>query len=336
MVEPNSFVVDPLFDKFFDAAQLLYWYVPLNPYRRFLLGTPTRRALIIGRFLYYFVLFSQLTLLTLYAMFLVDSIANGGDFLITAATFVWFIIDINAIQALYFSWNSAGELVALFHDLHDHFPKTRQEKALVDADKWAQEWTSKMFVQTTVFVTAVVGMCLQPFLLSLVGYLSDGVWRNQLPLALWLPFDPLVMPVYPVVYLVEMWFFLVNSVIMVAVEAVLGAVTMLVCLQFKGVAHKFRSIAFGVYKQDVVAMREAIQAHNIILDISNKTRNVFSVALFFIFLLSSIVICIFGFLILNERHAFSRFQYINNLICYLVFCSVYGYYGNTLIEHVSI
>lgn len=332
MVSPH---IDPLFDKFFDAVKLFYWYVPLHPYRRFT-GPVSRKLYYLGVFCYYLVLISQLLEIFLYAMFILESLATDGDFLVTAGTAVWFILNFSAFQAMYFSWNSGPKLAKLINRLHENFPKTTQEKHPINAEEWAEEWSAKMRLQAIVFVVAVNGMCFTPLILSLVGYLlNDGVWISQLPLTLWLPFNPLQMPQFPFIYTIEIWLFMVNTVILVALEAVMGAVTMLICLQFKAVAEKFRSIQFGNYQRDLSVVRRTMKCHNIILDISTEAKKLFSFSLFVVFLFASMVFCIFMFLILNEQRLFIKGQYTANLICFFVFCAVFAYYGNVMIDHVS-
>lgn len=333
---PVTFAVDPLFDKFFDGTKLFYWFMPLNPYRCFISPAPRKSTeFYFGRLCYYFVLLSQITLGILYGKFLVDPEANKGDFLVTAASAVWFILVGSSYQAVHFAWNSGRQLRALFLRIHELFPKTAEERRCVSAEAWANSWTVKMKVQTIVFVTAVFGMVSMPLVSPFVVYVRGGEWHNELPLNLWLPFDGLAMMVYPWMYLVEIWLFLMNTVPLVAVESIMGAVTMLICLQFKIAAEKFRRIQYGDLRKDAEALREAIEYHNRTLDLSLMSKKVFSVSLFLIFVISSMVICIFMFLIINEEEAYTKSQYATNLVCFGVYCAVYAYYGNTMIECVS-
>lgn len=326
--------IDYTFDRFFWALKYLYWYLPIHPYRRFV-APVSKTTMFFATIWFYFVLVSQIFLLFMYCLSVTIALAQGGDFLVTSATMVWLILDINAIQSLYFSWNSWKEMGELFQVLHDVFPKTPQEKDAVDAITWEQRWTYKMKVQTVVFIMAVLGMVSIPLMKSILEYFIEGVWRNQLPMSLWTPFDAYVWPYYPWVYLLETWLYFVNTWIIVAVEAIMGAVTMLVCLEFKRVAIRFRSIPYGNFKNDIKEIKDAIEYHNLIQNISLKMRQVFSMALFCVFVVSSMVICLFLFLIINERGIYARLQYTMNLVCYLIYCSVYGYYGNEVIEHVS-
>lgn len=86
--------VDPHFSQCFDVANLLFFYMPLNPYRRFL-GNISRREYLTGLCVYYFVLLSQLLLILLYILFIADTLAKDeDDFLITVATAVWLVLPI--------------------------------------------------------------------------------------------------------------------------------------------------------------------------------------------------------------------------------------------------
>ena len=204
----------------------------------------------------------------------------------------------------------------------------------MDAEGWAQRFSHKMRMQNTIFVIASISMSVTPFLLSLLAYLKEGVWVGQLPLSLWIPFE-VTAPVFPFVYLGELWLFYTSTWILMGVEATLGGVTMLICLQFKVVAHNFLSMRFGESRANLQAMERAIRYHNRVLDLSTRISELFSVTLFLLFVTSSMVLCIFLFLIVNERDPFTRTQYIINSVCFWGFCSVYAYYGNELIENVS-
>lgn len=330
----SSFVVDPLYDKFFKSAKFFYWYMPLNPYRLFL-GPLTSLEFIYGRFCYYLVLLTQLFLMLLYIMFLINAVAFGKDLLIVAATFVWLALNILTIYYMYFSWNSGQEMVDLLHALHDLFPKPEDTQERANADRWAREWTAKMTVHTSVFNVAITGMVSMPIILSFVGYLETGSWVNHLPLSLWIPFDALKMPVYPFVYVLEIWFILVHTYIGVAPLCIMGGATLLICLQFKSVAEKFRNLQFGRHQDDLLKINDAIMSHNRVLEVSSRIRTVFSVPVMMIFVLSSTVICIFMFLAVNEEDAILQIQNTINVICFLIFYGFINYLGNLLMKCVS-
>lgn len=325
---------DPHFAQCFDLANLMYFYMPINPYRRFL-GDIPRREYLTGLCVYYFVLFSQVLLILLYALFVLDAIVNDGEFLAYIATSVWLVL---AVAALLYTWctfevgQDVADLIAL---LYEAFPKSREESAEVDAENWTRDWANKMIVQRNVFVTAIIGMLISPFIRSMVRFAKSGQWENGQPLLIWLPFDPLVMPIYPVVYVVEAWFLLVNTCITVATEAAVGAVAVLICLQFKKVALQFQSIKFGNYNADLKSLIRVMQLHSKTLELAKTARKTFSIILFITYLTASMVVCIFVFLIVNENDFVNNVQYLVNLVCFLFYVAMFGYYGNLVIEYVS-
>lgn len=182
----------------------------------------------------------------------------------------------------------------------------------------------------------MIGMSVQPMFWSAVDYFKDGggVWENQLPIGLWYPFDALAMPIYPVIYVTEICFLLAATFFVTAPVAILGTVTILICLQFRRCAHKFRSIEFGDYPKDLVSMADAIRYHNRVLEICSMVQEVFSAPLFNVFLISSSVICIFLFMGFHEEDTFYKLQYFVNVVSAILFCVFNAYFGNALIEHV--
>lgn len=330
----SSSVIDPMFELFFGPAKYFYWYMPLNPYRLFL-GPVSTREFIFGRFCYFFVMSSQLLLMILYALFLVRAINNGEDTLIIADTLVWLIIDVNALLFLIFSWNSGKDIAALLQQLHNIFPSAEDVIERGNAIRCAQEWTSKMNIHTALFNTALFGMVLMPIIWSVVGYYQTGFWNNYLPMNLWFPIDVLVMPVYPLVYVLEIWLFVASTYIILAPVKVLGAITMLTCLELKSVADRFRYIPYSNHCNDLLSLADAIRRHNRALEIASKIRTVFSVPILIIFALSSIIICLYMFLLINWGNSFAIFQYTANLAAFLLFCWFNSYIGNEIIQHVS-
>lgn len=334
MSESSSFVVDPQFNQFFEAAKFFYWYMPVNPYRLFL-GPVTTRQFSFGRICYYLVLFSQLFLLAHYAIHIAKLMSYNGNLLKCLATLVWLIFDLNAIHFIYFSWNSTKDVVDVLHQLYKDFPMTEKSRVRVSSEMWAHNWKSKMDLHTSFFNAAITGIISMPIALSLVDYFQTNIWVNQLPFDLWYPFDAHALPVYPMVYLLEVWYLLINTYIIVAPIKILGGITMLICLQFKGAADRFRSIQFKCNRKDFLAIEDAVVFHSRALDISSKVRTIFSAPLLVIFVISSMVLCIFTFLAVNEEDAILRVQNTVNVISFLLFCCFISYFGTALIEHVS-
>lgn len=328
-------VVDPLFEQFFEAAQYFYWCMPLNPYRLFS-GPVSTREFVLGRVCFYSVLFSQLLLLVLNVVFLVDAVTIGKDALIIADTLLWLILDINAIYFLFFSRNSANDIVALLHQLHECFPKPENKRSREIATNRAKGWSSMMNLQTALFNTSLVGVLLMPIVWSFVGYFQTSVWTNKLPINMWFPFDEFSMPAFALVYLLEIWLGIVSTLIILAPIKLLGACTMLICLQFKNVADSFLHIKLlGIYRDDLPLLRDVILRHNQTLVIADQIRKVFSIPLLVVFGMSSIFICIFMFLTVNIGDGFTRLQNAANLVAFLLFCWCNSYIGNELIEHVG-
>lgn len=326
--------LDPHFTQCFDLAKLMFFYVPLNPYRRFL-GNIQRREYLTGLCVHYFVLFSQLLLILLYILFIVEALAKDGDFLITVATSAWLVLAFAAYMGTWCIFAYGQEVADLITLLYELFPKTKEESALIEAENWTRDWANKMILQRNTFISAVLGMSILPIIRSIVKFSLNGQWENELPILIWIPFDPLVMPIYPFVYIAEIWLFLVNTCITVALEATVGAVAILICLQFKKVGLQFRSIKFGDYQADMKALIQAMQSHNRIIALAEKARDSFSIILFFTYLSSSMVICMYTFLIMTEKDMVVNFQYSVCLTCFLIYVAIFGYYGNMMIDYVS-
>lgn len=326
--------IDPTFGKFFEAGNIWYWYVPMSPYKQFSDPFTGLRYYLI-RALYYFVLFSMVLLLTLDLIYLATSFASEGDFIHSLTVTVWFVCAVNAYQTTLFTWNRGREVIELLTVLHDDFPKSDSGKKQVDADGIAKDFVAKSGALVKLFFIAFTGMCVAPIVNLIIGYFSNGQLVLQLPLILWFPFDALAMPVYPVIYLLELWFFSLNTFIVLANAALLGAITMVICIQFKILALDLRAMEFcGNFERDFKVMEKTISAHNRILFATKRTKEMFAFQLLVSFTIASIVICIFMFLIVNERQVFLSAIYVTILLCYLAYMGVFAYFGNEIIENV--
>lgn len=328
--------LDPLFTQCFASAKRMYFFMPLNPYSRFL-NQMSRREYWTGVCVYYFVLFSQLLVTLLYFLYILDSMKDkDGDFLGSSASYALLIL---AINSYVITWNifSFGPAVADFiTNLYDTFPKTNKERVDLEVEKFTNDWSKKIKHLRNFFLLAVFGMTLSELLKSLAKYAFTVEWKPEMPISIWLPFDPKRMPIYPFAYAGECWLFLVNTCMMVAFEATMGGIIMLICLQFKKVQFEFRSIKFGSFNSDMKALNEAIKLHNRTLDLADKARTTFSVFLFINFLFSSMVISVFTFLLFTERDPVVKFKYCVNSFCFMGYVGMYGYFGDQLFDHVSI
>lgn len=314
----------------------MYFYMPLNPYSRFL-KQMSKRQLLIGRGVYYFVLFSQLLLITLYFLYILESLMDGkdGDFLRSSASYVWLIL---AMNSYFITWNifaSGPKVAELIAVLCESFPKTKEERNDLEVEPFTNKFLNMMAALKFVFGGTVVVMTLSQILRSVLILLWTGQWKPEMPLSIWLPFDPKMIAAYPFAYVGECWLFLCNCCILVAFEATMGGVILLICLQFRKVQFRFRTLNFGDYKTDLKGMIEVINLHNRTLDLAEKARQTFSISLFIIFLFSAMVICVFTFLMFTEKDPIINFQYFVNLACFLVYVVLYAYYGDQLFDYVS-
>lgn len=327
--------LDPVFKEFFIAGRIWFWYMPLNVFQQFS-NPATGAKLFVMRALYYFVLFSMLVLLSLDVMFLVVALSSNGDFIQCLTVTVWLVCAINAYQTTLFTWNRGPQLVDLLTVLHENFPSTDQEKDKIHVQEISKDFVLKSAYLVTLYFIAFTGMCIAPILLLVIEYWSYQVIDLQLPLILWFPFDPLKMPWYPLIYLLELWFFSLNTFIILGNASLLGAITMIIGIQFRILSYNLRNLKFnGEFANDFHLMRDAIRQHNRVLYAAQRTTEMFSFQLLVAFTIASIVICIFSFLIIIETKLVLSVLYFLVLVCYLAYTAVFALFGNEFIEHVS-
>lgn len=331
MVRPG---IDPFFDKIFMVGDHLYWYMPLNAYR--LYSRPCSKTVFaLRRVLYYFVLVSLVVLLYLYFRNFMNAILDG-NFLVGLSIIVWFILAINAFQLMIFTWNASPDLIELLQLMHDDFPKTPEERTRMDMENVVKDWQRHMGILVNMYKLTVSGFCAAPMLISVVKYFIDGIWINQLPIYLWFPFDPLVMPIYPFVFVAVIWLFYLNCFIVMANSVVFGEFTMVVCMQFKSVAINCQKLQFtGKFASDLRAVEAIIKEHNRALFIADRMQNLFSFNLLIIYTTAALIFCIFLFLVQNESSLILAWQYLYSLVAYFSYQYVFAYFGDQMIVNVS-
>lgn len=326
--------IDPYFDKIFMVGDDLYWYMPLNAYR--LHSRPCSKTTFFWRrVLYYFVLVSLLLLQFLALKNFVHAVLDG-EFIVSLTIVVWFILAVNAFQLMHFTWHSSPDLIELIKLMHDDFPKTPEERQRMDLDNLVKEWQRSMGILVLIYKLTIAGLCAAPLLNSVIKYVTEGIWLNQLPLFLWFPFDPEVMPIYPFIFALEVWFFYINTYVVMAHSVVFGEFTMVTCMQFKSVAKNCRSLKFtGNYASDFRAVEAIIKEHNRALYIAQRMQGLFSLNLLIIYTTAATIFCIFLFLVQNEDRISMAWQYLYTLIAYFFYNYVFAYFGDQMIVNVS-
>lgn len=327
--------VDPTFGSFFEAGNAWFWYMPVNPYRQF--SNPIKGLkFTLCRALYYFVLSSLALSMLLGAIYLVKSISSGGDIVEISKGVLWVICTVSAFQSSLFLWNRGPALVELFKFLHDLFPKSDAEKASVGAKIIAKDCRHKNICFATLFYVSFIGTLTGPLFLSANRYWSEGLIKLELPMVLWYPFDPLAMPWYPFVYILEVWFSCVTTFIFMATPSLLGAITMVIKIQFKMLELELHNLDYsGAYQYDLRILQAAIQKHQRALYATKTTRNLFSLQLFFAFAIASINICVLVFLAMMAREPIEYLVYLTGILCYLAYTGAFAFFGNEFIERVS-
>lgn len=332
-MDPSA--VDPVFSKCFELANIMFFYMPINPYRLFL-GHVSPRELLTGRAAFAFVLLSQCLVILLYVVAMRNSLVIDGDFVAMVMTFPFLALVLNAMATTICLWIHGPQIGALIRQIHEVFPRTEKGRQQIGSGDLTRNFISLMKVQKYSYVLGVGGLLSFPLIKTLFTFAVRGEWEGQLPLLIWLPFDPSPLPLYPFVYALEIWLLFVGSCILVSSVVTIGAVSVLLCSQLKMVALRFKALRYGHVEGDARAVVELIQLHYWVLDLAAQARQSFSAVLFFTVTLSSVIICTFTFLTVVEENLLANLHYPAMLISFVVFCVIHGYYGQLIADYVRV
>lgn len=326
--------IDPYFDKIFMVGDHLYWFMPLNAYR--LYSRPCSATELAWRkVLYYFIMVSLFVLLFLNSMTFLNAVLVG-NFIGGLSITVSLLLAVIAINLTAFTWNASPQLIEVLQLLHDDFPKTQGERQRLDLESLVGDWQRHMGSLVKVYKVSVSGFCVAPVFFSLGKYCLNGIWVNLLPMYLWLPFDPLAWPIYPVVLVFEIWLVCVNCLVVFADSVAFGEYSKVLCMQFNRLARNCRDLQFtGCFTTDFKAIKGIIKAHNSAISVAERIQNLFSVNLLIIYTCSASTFCIILFLALNESSPILALQHFFSFVAYLCYQYVYAYFGDQIIVHVS-
>lgn len=322
---------------FFTNYKHLYGFIILNPLQQYVNpSTGVRKQLaILSYWLVYASLFAFCGMQFIYLVNLI------GDLTLTALipSAVWLSCGFISLECVLFIWLKGERLTGLLGRLDASFPKTKE---LQEYGKLAQvhaEWNTISTVNRRIYLLVAINvMYFQPLAISLYVFLRNGTWFLRLPGLLWYPFDYEDNWNRVFAYIWEVWGFFNVTRSVLSVGILLGSITMTLCSQFKTLARECRELTPTIanFKADYKKLIELVRKHNYLTSTANELEDIFRVSLVINYAISSVVIGCLGFLILKEEQIDKKLEYIGDSCTFLSYAALIAFYGNRLIECVSL
>lgn len=325
-----------MFRDFFKSARWLFTYMPINPYAQFeepLVGRRHTKALL----LYWLAMAFLLALLAGELWFLWHQIRTTNDIIEVAQGIAWLALTVMGIEATVMVLRKGPQITRIIGELDRLYTITLAETELIRSQY-------KMCNQIVGFYKTIwAGACIvvvgEPLMLAIVGYLMSGQWTFTQIMVIRYPFDPYQGYWIVVVQLWEGWRVVGSTVILSAITVLLGTIIMQIVLQFRILAKSLAALdlhSAATYHRDLQQLTILVQKHNELLRLAQDIQDAYSFSLLVNYLLSSVVICVFSFLIASIRDPSNLIIFFNHLFAFVSYNFTYSVFGQQLIDNVRV
>lgn len=322
----------------FTASVQLYKFIMINPYELHVHPSPSRNKRIFAELFYWLIVWSSAVVISQQTIYLVALMQRTDDIVQIICSAAWIPVSLIAFECNLFTWRVGGRCTKLIADLELTYPKSQEEQTFASVRKTVEKWDRLSWIVCRTYLVALYTIFFQNLVLAIIGYLMGHDWDLTMPRLLWYPFDPSSNYwLQAATYLWECWGTVATTRAVVAVALFCGSLTMHLCIQLDALSRRFLQLGpRGVnVKEDAEKLVSLIREHNHFLDLCNELGSIFRVSLFVNYVLSSIVIGCFGFLILNEPVLSQKTEYIFDFICFMCYNSLFSFYGDSLMNRVS-
>lgn len=266
-------------------------------------------------------------------IFLVRAFGNFGNFinLIALVPCVCYVtLAINAMVVVMFKRDRIVKVIAV---LESQFPTTLEEQRSERILEKKRNFDRPLFYYFVVFVVLITTFNFVPFGVTLVDYLTLGVWEKALPYFAWYPFDAYDDRFFVYMYLHQTWAGFTTAFGMLADVFMMSASVLQFCIQFQLISTSIREYRPST-GTDKDFLRQLIQQHNHILSNAQEFADIISATLFLHQTCSSIVICCVGFQVVFGEDMTIIIKFLQFLVCSLMQTMVLSYFGNEIMEYV--
>lgn len=326
------------FGAFFAASQELYKFILINPYELFVHPSPGPLRRLLASFFYWVTVASSALVVILQTLYLFDLTQRTDDIVPIIASAAWIPVSLMAVEANLFTWRFGPRCTRLVTVLETKFPKSREDQSFVSMRETFEKWNRLSWFVCRIFLFALYVIFFQNFALAVLGYAVYGTWVLKMPRLLWYPFDPWGSYwLQAAVYAWECWGTLTTTKVVVAIGLFLGSATTHICIQLDGLSRRFlelcpRGVNVAVDLEELISL---VREHNYLMSVCYELGSIFKMSLVVNYVLSSIVIGCFGFLVLNEPVISQKTEYIFDFICFMCYNSLFSFYGDSLLDRVS-
>lgn len=318
-------------EDFFSVPITFFKIIGLTPYddERYVEHAEYRR------FLIWFSLIDLGLALVFQSAFFIQGMQETDNFLqmISAAACIAF--GAMAWEEMLMIWLNRDKLLNLIDFLKKQYPETPTLQSQFGMAKLYTETRTFMISFAASYLILIFAFNCTPLFASFVEYYSgrSSDWTMGLPYLMLFPFDPKVpLTRYVFVYALESWAGFTAVVSCLAMNLFLGGMITQLCLQLKIL--RVQLAATDLRQRN--HLRAIVIKHCELIKCCQDLEETFSTSLFVNYMCSSLLICCVGFQVVVGTNYFEIIKFCLFLISSLLQTLSLSYFGQDIIDHVSI
>lgn len=326
------------FGAFFAASQSLYRFILINPYELHMRPSPSAIRNILAIVFFWVTTCSSALVILLQSIYLFFLMERTEDIVQIISSAAWIPVSLIAFEATLFTWRFGPRVTRLIAVLQSTFPNSAEEQKFASVRDTFEKWNRLSWIVCRAYFLALYIIFFQNASLAVLGYILEDKWTLKMPRLLWYPFDPRSSYwLQVIIYIWECWGTMTTTRAVVTVGVFLGSLTMHICVQFDALSRRFLELGPRSEngKMDLEKLISLVREHNYLMSICNELGSIFRASLLVNYVLSSIVIGCFGFLILNEPVLTQKTEYFFDFFCFMCYNSLFSVYGDSLMDRVS-
>ncbi|KAL4713749.1 hypothetical protein ACJJTC_004280 [Scirpophaga incertulas] len=158
-----------------------------------------------------------------------------------------------------------------------------------------------VLLQYYIFVVVAVSFPLMPVISMIDEYLKKGVIEYQYPYFTKYFFETSNALIWPFVYLHHVWSTFIVALSVFGSDTLYYAACIYIQMHFRILCHRFENSVSSSPEQTKWVLAKAIKRHQELMDLVNMAETLYSKSSLFNIIISSVLICISGFIIMMVR-----------------------------------
>ena len=145
----------------------------------------------------------------------------------------------------------------------------------------------------------------------IIPYLLCG--STKLNLLYWYPFDPNRVDMFPIAYFWVTWTTLNSTTTLLAIDSMLYALMTIISMQFHDLKMDYMNVIVdGPNNEIMTRMKNLIERHNKLLDVSEELEKIYSMVFFLSFSISSLIMCFIAYELSSDSNDLASYAFLIN------------------------